>query len=138
LNRRKRSATVQSSYATDLRASLEVDMDRSLSKARSTFVSLLASARLHKLGPLAYLRDLFCLILSWPKRRILELAPVYWKTRERPETQQKLDANVFRRVLPLHPARPRAIRARLAQSRAISEPTHPPASEVRRPAGRFG
>jgi hypothetical protein len=46
------------------------------------------------------MRDLLCLIPSWPKSRILELAPVYWKkTLKQPETQQKLDANVFRRVL---------------------------------------
>ena len=66
----------------------------------TVFVSLLASARLHELDPLAYLRDLLCLIPSWPKQRILELAPAYWKkTLEQPGTQQKLDANVFRRVL---------------------------------------
>lgn len=66
----------------------------------TVFVSLLASARLHQLDPLAYMRDLLCLIPSWPKHRILELAPAYWKkTLEQPETQQKLDANVFRRVL---------------------------------------
>jgi GMP synthase (glutamine-hydrolysing) len=37
---------------------------------------------------------------SWPRHRILELAPAYWKqTLEQPETQQKLAANAFRRVL---------------------------------------
>lgn len=66
----------------------------------TVFVSLLASARLHQLDPLVYLRDLFCLIPSWPKQRLLELAPAYWKqTLEQPDAQQKLAANVFRRVL---------------------------------------
>jgi transposase len=64
------------------------------------FVSLLASARLHDIEPLGYVRDLFCLLPSWPKARVLELAPAYWKqTLEQSETQQKLAANVFRRVL---------------------------------------
>ena len=64
------------------------------------FVSLLASARLHDIEPLGYIRDLFCLLPSWPRNRVLELAPAYWKqTLEQSETQQKLAANVFRRVL---------------------------------------
>jgi transposase len=64
------------------------------------FVSLLASARLHDIEPVAYIRDLFCLLPSWPKSRVLELAPAYWKqTLEQREAQEKLAANVFRRVL---------------------------------------
>jgi transposase len=66
----------------------------------TVFVSLLASARLHNIEPHGYLRDLFCLLPSWPANRLLELAPVYWqKTLEQPEAQQKLAANVFRRVV---------------------------------------
>lgn len=68
-------------------------------KANTTFVSLLASCRLHDIEPLGYLRDLFCLLPSWPRHRVLELAPAYWQqTLEQVETQHKLDANVFRRV----------------------------------------
>jgi len=67
--------------------------------ANTTFVSLLASARLHDIEPLAYIRDLLCLLPSWPRYRVLALTPAYWKkTLEEPETQQKLNANVFRRV----------------------------------------
>jgi transposase len=66
----------------------------------TVFVSLLASARLHGIEPHSYLRDLFCLLRSWPAQRLLELAPAYWqKTLEQPETQQKLAANIFRRVV---------------------------------------
>lgn len=43
------------------------------------FVSLLASCRLHGIGPRAYLRDLFCLHPAWPMSRVLELAPVNWR-----------------------------------------------------------
>ena len=69
-------------------------------RVNTVFVSLLASARLHEIEPLAYMRDLLCLLPSWPSHRVLELAPAYWKkTIEKAETQQKLAANVFRRVL---------------------------------------
>ena len=68
--------------------------------ANTVFVSLLASARLHGIEPHGYLRDLFCLIRTWPRDRLLELAPAYWqKTLEQPETQNKLAANVFRRAV---------------------------------------
>jgi hypothetical protein len=67
--------------------------------ANTTFVSLLASCRLNDIEPLGYLRDLFCLLPSWPRHRVLDLAPAYWQqTLEQVETQHKLDTNVFRRV----------------------------------------
>jgi transposase len=72
----------------------------------TTFVTLLASCRMHGLDPQAYLRDLFCLLPSWPMSRILELAPAYWKqTLEQEDTQRRLAANVFRQVAlgELHP-----------------------------------
>ncbi len=68
-------------------------------RANTTFVSLLASCQIHGIEPLGYLRDLLCLLPSWPKSRVLELAPAYWKqTLEQEQTQQRLAANVFRRV----------------------------------------
>jgi transposase len=68
-------------------------------RVNTTFVSLLASCRLHGIEPFGYLRDVFCLLPSWPRHRILELAPAYWRqTFEQSETQQKLAANVFRRI----------------------------------------
>jgi hypothetical protein len=70
---------------------------------------LLASCQLHGIEPLAYLRDLFCLLPSWPIKRELELAPASWqKTLEQEDTQQRLAANVFRQAslgaLADHPA----------------------------------
>jgi transposase len=41
-------------------------------------MSLIASARLHKLDPEEYLRDIFRVLPHWPKGRYLELAPKYW------------------------------------------------------------
>jgi transposase len=74
-------------------------------KTNTVFVSLLASCRLRDIEPLGYLRDLFILLPTWSRHRVLELAPAYWKqTLEQPETQQKLDANVFRRVVLASPS----------------------------------
>jgi hypothetical protein len=66
-------------------------------EANTTFVSLLASCRIHGLEPWTYLRDLFCLLPDWPHRRVLELAPVRWhQTLQQPETQERLAINPFR------------------------------------------
>jgi len=40
--------------------------------------SLIASARLHRLDPETYLRDMFRVLVHWPQDRYLELAPKYW------------------------------------------------------------
>lgn len=68
-------------------------------RANTIFVSLLASCQMHGVEPQGYLRDLLCLLPSWPRSRVLELAPASWqKTLEQQETQQRLAANVFRAV----------------------------------------
>lgn len=64
----------------------------------ATFVTLIASCRLHDLEPWAYLRDLFCLLPDWPRSRVLELSPKYWNETLKEETQRRLAENVFRRV----------------------------------------
>ena len=73
-------------------------------RANTVFVSLLASCAMHRIEPWAYLRDLPCLLPSWPKQRLLELAPFHWAaTSARPDVQEKLSANIFRRVTLLEP-----------------------------------
>ena len=68
-------------------------------RANTTFVSLLASCAMHQIEPWAYLRDLFCLLPSWPAHRVLDLAPANWTALlQDPEVQQRLDANIFRRA----------------------------------------
>ncbi|PCC72501.1 Transposase [Nannocystis exedens] len=68
-------------------------------RTNTLFVSLLASCQLHGIEPWAYLRDLFCVLPSWPKSRVLELAPASWKqTRQHEDAQQRLAANVFRAI----------------------------------------
>ncbi|RME28222.1 MAG: hypothetical protein D6806_03250 [Deltaproteobacteria bacterium] len=65
----------------------------------ATFVTLIASCQLHGIEPFRYLRDLFCLLPSWPNKRALELAPAYWaETASREEVKQKLDGNIWRRL----------------------------------------
>ena len=80
-------------------------------EVNTVFVSLLASCGLHQLEPWTYLRDLFCLLPGWPKRRVLDLAPAYWKkTFEDEQTQQRLADNPFRSAVMaldrLHPDDP--------------------------------
>jgi transposase len=48
--------------------------------------SLIASARLHRLDPEGYLRDLLRVLAHWPRDRYLELAPKYWA-----QTRARLD-----------------------------------------------
>lgn len=65
----------------------------------ATLVSLLASCEMHGLEPYAYLRDLLCVLPSWPQTRVLELAPANWKaTAARDDVVAQLDANVHRQV----------------------------------------
>jgi hypothetical protein len=61
-----------------------------------TFVSLVASCQLQGLDPQAYLRDLFRVLPSWPRSRVLELAPKYWRA-----TRARLDPDEL--ALPIGP-----------------------------------
>jgi hypothetical protein len=75
-------------------------------EVNAAFVSLLASCALHRLEPFSYMRDLPCMLPSWPIHHVLELAPAYWRqTLQKRETQQSLDANVFRRFSLITPPR---------------------------------
>ena len=48
-------------------------------QAAGNLLTLIASARLHKLDPEVYLRDVFRVLPHWPRDRYLELAPRYWR-----------------------------------------------------------
>ncbi len=66
----------------------------------TTFTTLIASCHLHDIEPEGYLRDVMCLLPAWSKRRVLELAPCNWKrTRQQPETQQRLEGHLFRNTI---------------------------------------
>jgi len=66
-------------------------------RANAIFTSLLASCRMHNIEPWSYLRDVLCLIPTWPADRLLELAPVCWAASQvRPDVRAVLAANPFR------------------------------------------
>lgn len=65
--------------------------------ANAVFVSPLASCRMHNVEPWAYLRDLCCLLPTWPSHRLLELSPLKWAVSSESED--------VRRVLALNPFR---------------------------------
>jgi transposase len=68
-------------------------------EVNATLVTLLASCQMHGLEPLGYLRDLLCLLPSWPVQRVIDLAPVNWvPTSQREDVQALLDANIFRQA----------------------------------------
>ena len=68
----------------------------------ATFVSLFASCQHMGIEPWAYLRAILCLLPDWPRSRVLELSPKFWKqTCQQAETQQILACNVFRGATPV-------------------------------------
>jgi transposase len=58
-------------------------------QATANLFSLIGSCKLHGLDPEAYLRDLFRVLVHWPRDRYLELTPRHWtKTRARLDAQE--------------------------------------------------
>lgn len=56
-------------------------------QATANLFSLIASCKLHGLDPEAYLRDLFRVLVHWPRDRYLELTPRHWAA-----TRARLDS----------------------------------------------
>ena len=56
-------------------------------QAAANLMTLVASAKLHRLDPEAYLRDMIRVLAFWPTDRMLELAPKHWAA-----TRARLDA----------------------------------------------
>ena len=56
--------------------------------------TLIATARLHRLDPEAYLRDLIRVLPHWPQNRFLELAPKSWAATRARLDAAELDAEV--------------------------------------------
>tara|TARA_R110002096_G_C14609844_1_gene723324 strand:- start:40 stop:1626 length:1587 start_codon:yes stop_codon:yes gene_type:complete len=74
-------------------------------RANATFTSLLASCRMHAIDPLAYLRDILCLVYDWPEHRMLDLSPMRWaETSREPDVIARLEANPFRQAAMITPA----------------------------------
>ena len=68
----------------------------------TTFRSLIASCKLHRLNLELYLEQLLRVVPHWPKTRIVELAPKYWAS-----TVATLDAKW--RTIPARPWEPDVI-----------------------------
>ena len=62
--------------------------------ASGHLLTLIASARLHKLDPEVYLRDVFRVLPHWPQDRYLELAPRYWRITRARLRPDELDREV--------------------------------------------
>jgi hypothetical protein len=63
-------------------------------QAAGNLLTLIASARLHKLDPEVYLRDVFRVLPLWQRDRYLELAPRYWRITRARLDRSELDREV--------------------------------------------
>ena len=77
LDNNRSERALRGSIATGRKAWLFVGSDDHGQSAAHHF-TLVASCRLHRLDPEAYLRDLYRVLPHWPRDRYLELAPKYW------------------------------------------------------------
>jgi transposase len=63
-------------------------------QAAANLLTAIASARLHKLDPEVYLRDVFRVLPYWPHDRYLELAPRYWRITRARLDRKELDREI--------------------------------------------
>lgn len=74
--------------------------------AAANLFSLIASAKLHRIHPEAYLAELIRVIPHWPRDRYLELAPKYWVTTRATLDPAQLAAELGPLDVPSKPALP--------------------------------
>jgi len=79
-------------------------------QAAGNLLTLIASARLHKLDPEVYLRDVFRVLPHWPRDRYLELAPRYWRITRARLNRKELDLELGALTIP-QPPLPTAVSA---------------------------
>jgi transposase len=72
-------------------------------EAAANLLTLIASARLHKLDPEVYLRDVFRVLPHWPRDRYIELAPRYWRITRARLDRDELDREVGWLTIPQPP-----------------------------------
>jgi hypothetical protein len=72
-------------------------------QAAGNLLTLIASARLHKLDPEVYLRDVFRVLPHWPCDRYIELAPRYWRITRARLDRDELDREVGWLTIPEPP-----------------------------------
>lgn len=71
-------------------------------ESAAAIFSLVTSARLHRLDPESYIRDVLRVLSYWPKERHLELAPKYWSTTRARLSADELSADVGPITVPPH------------------------------------
>ena len=74
-------------------------------QSTANLFTLIASARLHKLDPEVYLRDVFRVLPFWPRDRFIELAPRYWRITRARLDPKELDLEIGWLTIP-EPALP--------------------------------
>lgn len=62
--------------------------------------SLITSARMHRLEPEAYIRDLIRVLPHWPRNRYLELSPKYWLATRAKLVMSEIEAEVGHLTIP--------------------------------------
>jgi hypothetical protein len=72
-------------------------------QASGNLLTLIATARLHKLDPELYLRDVFRVLPHWPRDRHIELAPRYWRITRARLDRDELDREVGWLTVPATP-----------------------------------
>jgi transposase len=72
-------------------------------QAAGNLLTLIASARLHKLDPEVYLRDIFRVLPHWPRARHTELAPRYWRITRARLRRDELEREVGSLTIPEPP-----------------------------------
>jgi transposase len=63
-------------------------------EAAAAIFSLIASCRLHRLDPFAYLEEILRLLAYWPRERYLELAPAHWAATRARLDPEELDSQL--------------------------------------------
>ena len=61
-------------------------------EAAAAIFSLIASCRLHRLDPFAYLDEVMRVLPHWPRHRYLELSPKHWAATRARLAPKELDA----------------------------------------------
>jgi hypothetical protein len=72
-------------------------------QAAANLLTLVASARLHKLDPEVYLRDVFRVLPHWRRDRYIELAPRCWRITRARLVRAELDLEIGWLTIPEPP-----------------------------------
>jgi transposase len=99
LDNNRSERALRGTIATGRKAWLFVGSDDHGQSAAHHF-TLVASCRLHRLDPEAYLRDLYRVLPHWPRDRYLELAPKYWAATRARLDQRELGLEIGTLTVP--------------------------------------